>query len=48
MGESMMTTEEKIRKIEESRCIKDIDITRVIPDPDNSEGYFFVYYPVSL
>ena len=44
----MMTTEEKIKKIEEAQCFEDVVAARLIPDPDNVEGYFFIYYPKSL
>ena len=48
MGENMMSTEEKIKKIERSQRLDDAEVAKVIPDPDNAEGYFFVYYPISL
>lgn len=43
-----MTTEDKIIKINNSNSIDEINTPDIIPDPDNVDGYFFVYYPKSL
>ena len=48
MVKRAMTTEDKIIKINNSNSIDEINTPDIIPDPDNVDGYFFVYYPKSL
>lgn len=48
MVKRAMTTEDKIIKINNSNSIDEINTPDIIPDPDNVDGYFFVYYPESL